>query len=335
MPPAVCMAFALAMLLTPGTHAANEKTGKEVVDTACIACHGTGVNGAPKIGDEKAWGKRAAQGLSSLTANAIKGIRQMPTHGGNPGLTDFEIERAVTYMVNQSGGNWAEPINKAVPATERTGEQIVRAQCARCHETGVGGAPKIGDRAAWVPRMKQGLDAVVRSAINGHGGMPARGGMANLTDAEMRSAVVYMFNAGSVSERTPAAATGGEDYKVVEGMNVYLGVVPGSVIRAHPGDYPAAMSGNAPAGSEQHYVTIALFDAKNGQRITDAVVTARVAGATQASAEKSLKPVTVAGSLTYGDYFPMAGGSAYKITVHIHRPGMPNVVETEFQHKTQ
>jgi len=159
--------------------------------------------------------------------------------------------------------------------------------------------------------------------------------MANLTDAEMRSAVVYMFNPGALPEKTSASVAGGEDYKVVEGMNVYLGVVPGSVIRAHPGDYPADVSGNAPAGSEQRYVTIALFDAKSGQRITDAVVTARVAGATQASAEKSLRPVTVAGSLTYGGYFPMAGGGAYRITVHIHRPGVPNVVETEFQHKAQ
>ncbi|HKE38975.1 MAG TPA: c-type cytochrome [Casimicrobiaceae bacterium] len=228
-------------------------------------------------------------------------------------------------------------LTQANAATERTGEQIVRAQCASCHEAGAGGAPKIGDRAAWIPRMKQGVDAVVRSAISGHGGMPARGGMANLTDAEMKSAVLYMFNIGTVTEKSSATATavGGEDYRIVEGMNVYLGVVPGSVIRAHPGDYPAAVSANAPAGSEQRYVTIALFDGKNGQRITDAVVTARVAGATQASAEKSLKPVTVAGALTYGDYFSMAGASAYKITVHIHRPGLPSVVETEFQHKTQ
>lgn len=330
------LAFGLP-LAQPGSLAATgEKTGKQVVESACIACHGTGVNGAPKIGDSKAWSKRATQGLSSLTANALKGIRQMPSHGGNPGLTDLEIERAITYMVNQSGGHWAEPINKEAAATERTGEQIVRAQCAKCHETGVGGAPKIGDRAAWIPRMKQGLDAVVRSAINGHGGMPARGGMANLTDAEMRSAVVYMFNTGAVAEKSPAPrSAAGQDYQIVEGMTVYLGVVSASVIRAHPNDYPADVSGTAPSGAEQRYVTIALFDAKSGQRITDAAVTARVAGTTQASAEKSLKSVAVAGSLTYGDFFPMASGSPYKITVRIHRPGLPNAVQAEFQHETQ
>jgi len=315
--------------------ATPEKTGKEVVDGACIACHGSGVNGAPRIGDEKAWSKRAAHGLTSLTANAIRGIRQMPAHGGNPGLTDFEIESAVTYMVNQSGGHWVEPINKAAAATERSGEQIVRAQCAKCHESGAGGAPKIGDRTAWIPRVKLGLDTLVRSAINGHGGMPPRGGAANLTDAEMRSAVIYMFNAGTSQARIPAAATGGEDYRIVEGMTVYLGVIPASVIREHAKDYPASVSATVVSGPEQRYVTIALFDARSGERITDAVVSARVIGTTQASAEKSLKPVTVAGALTYGDYFPMQGGGTYKVAVHIHRPATPNVILAEFQYATQ
>jgi cytochrome c5 len=330
-------AFAVVALLDhPGALAATgERTGKEVVESACIACHSTGVNGAPKIGDAKAWSKRASQGLTSLTENALKGIRQMPAHGGNPGLTDFEIERAITYMVNQSGGHWNEPISKAGSPPERTGEQIVRVQCAKCHETGAGGAPKIGDRAAWIPRMKQGFDIVVRSAINGHGGMPARGGMADLTDPEIRNAVVYMFNAGTTPPKAAAAASPSEDYKIVDGMTVYLGVVPASVIRAHPNDYPPNISGATPSGAEQRYVTIALFDAKNGQRITDAAVTARVAAATEASAEKTLQAVSVAGSLTYGGYFPMAGGSAHKVTVHIHRPGSPSVAQAEFQYKSQ
>ena len=328
--------LALSLFLAQATAraATAEKTGKQVVDSACIACHGTGVNGAPKIGDVKAWSKRAEQGLTSLTHNALSGIRQMPSHGGNPGLTDFEIERAITYMVNKSGGHWNEPINKSAPPGERTGEQIVRMQCSKCHEAGVGGAPRIGDRAAWIPRVKQGLDPVVRSAINGHGGMPARGGMADLTDPEIRNAVVYMFNAGTAPPKA-AAASPSEEYKIVDGMTVYLGVVPASVIRAHSKDYPPGVSAATPSGAEQRYVTIALFDAKNGQRITDAVVTARVAGTTEASAEKTLQAVTVAGSLTYGSYFAMAGGGAYKVTVHIQRPGSPTVVQAELQYKAE
>ena len=175
----------------------QERSGKEVVDSLCISCHGTGANGAPKIGDKKAWAARAEKGLTGLTKSAMQGIRQMPAHGGNPALTDTEIERAITYMVNQSGAHWTEPVSRTSKAAARTGKEIVETQCVKCHGTGVNGAPKIGDRAAWTPRVKQGLDVVVRSAIHGHGAMPPRGGMADLTDAEIRSAIVYMFNSGT------------------------------------------------------------------------------------------------------------------------------------------
>jgi cytochrome c5 len=174
-----------------------ERSGKQVVDSLCISCHGTGAGGAPKIGDKKAWADRAAKGLSGLSKSAMTGIKQMPAHGGNMKLTDIEIERAITYMVNQSGGNWIEPVSRSAATPPRSGKEIVETQCVKCHGTGVGGAPKIGDRAAWTPRVTQGLDTVVASAIHGHGAMPPRGGMADLTDVEIRSAIVYMFNSGT------------------------------------------------------------------------------------------------------------------------------------------
>jgi cytochrome c5 len=194
---AMLVALVGAGLAAPaqGQVQATERTGKQVVESLCISCHGSGAGGAPKIGDKKAWADRAAKGLNSLTQNALQGIRQMPPHGGNMKLTDTEIERAITYMVNQSGGHWTEPVSRTAPTPPRTGKEIVEAQCVKCHGTGVGGAPKIGDRAAWIPRLKQGLDTVVASAIHGHGAMPPRGGMADLTDVEIRSAVVYMFSA--------------------------------------------------------------------------------------------------------------------------------------------
>jgi len=180
-----------------------ERNGKEVVQSLCISCHGGGERGAPKIGDKKAWSKLEARGLSGLSKSALKGVRDMPPHGGNPNLTDTEIERAITYMVNQSGGHWNEPVSRTNPATERTGEQIVSARCSNCHLKGVNGAPKIGDKDAWIPRLQPGLDVVVRSAINGHGAMPPRGGMANLSDTEIRSAIVYMFSAGATPAKLP------------------------------------------------------------------------------------------------------------------------------------
>ena len=79
----------------------------------------------------------------------------------------------------------------------RSGKEVVDTVCTRCHATGEKGAPRIGDRDAWIPRLRRGLDTTVSSAINGHGAMPARGGLADLTDQEIKSAIVYMWNPGT------------------------------------------------------------------------------------------------------------------------------------------
>ena len=191
-PAAVFVALGIP-LASSAADARVQRSGKQVVDEVCIKCHGTGEQGAPKIGDKSAWRARATRGVSKLTQSAIKGIRNMPPHGARFDLTDLELKRAVTYMVNQSGGKWIEPADTSVVG-QRTGRQIVEARCSKCHEEGKGGAPKIGDRAAWIPRLSHGFEATVRSAIHGHGGMPARGGLPDLTDNEMRAAIVYMWN---------------------------------------------------------------------------------------------------------------------------------------------
>ncbi|HVO88402.1 MAG TPA: c-type cytochrome [Casimicrobiaceae bacterium] len=95
---------------------------------------------------------------------------------------------AVAYLASQA-------LAQAPAPADRTGEQVVKARCIECHGTGKNGAPRIGDKQAWIPRMKNGFDVVVRSAIKGHGAMPPRGGMADLTDGEIRSAIAYMFQA--------------------------------------------------------------------------------------------------------------------------------------------
>lgn len=178
-----------------------ERSAEAIVDEVCGNCHKKGDNGAPVIGDEKAWAERKTQGLTNLTGNALEGIRKMPSHGGNMGLSAADLERAITYMVNQSGGNWTEPKSAASAGKERTGEQVVKAKCSECHADGKNGAPKIGDQSAWVGRVSHGLDAVIASGIHGRGAMPARGGMADLSDAEMRAAVIYMFTQSVVPKK--------------------------------------------------------------------------------------------------------------------------------------
>ena len=74
--------------------------------SACISCHGPGLGGAPKIGDAKAWHKRAEQGLTSLTQNALNRIRGMPAHGGSPGLSAEQTLQPVTIASSRTYGNY-------------------------------------------------------------------------------------------------------------------------------------------------------------------------------------------------------------------------------------
>lgn len=92
------------------------KSGTEVYNAACVACHGSGAAGAPKFGDTAAWSPRIAQGYDTLVSHAIKGIRLMPAKGGNPALNDVEVARAVVHMANAAGGKFKEP--EAKPAAK-------------------------------------------------------------------------------------------------------------------------------------------------------------------------------------------------------------------------
>jgi cytochrome c5 len=184
----------------------GQLTGEQVYNQVCKTCHEAGLAGAPKAGDKTAWGKIIAQGLTPTLEHAIKGIRAMPPKGGNPDFENIEVERGVVYMANKAGANWKEPpAPAAAKGAERTGEEVVAVACGKCHQAGVGGAPKIGDRAAWTPRVAKGLATVTQAALKGHGGMPARGGMAELSDTEIKRAIEYMFNAGIGKDAAAAA----------------------------------------------------------------------------------------------------------------------------------
>jgi cytochrome c5 len=87
----------------------------------------------------------------------------------------------------------------------RSGEEIVKSSCLACHQTGVANAPKIGDKAAWAPRLKTGLNGMLAVAVKGKGAMPPRGGVADLSDFELSRAIVAMANQSGGSLKEPAA----------------------------------------------------------------------------------------------------------------------------------
>jgi len=173
--------------------AAGDRSGDAIYKTYCAACHDTGAAGAPKLGDKAAWAPRIGVGLDVLVKTAKAGKNAMPPKGGSD-ATDEELTRAVVFMTNRSGASFNEPTVGAKPAaSDRSGEQIAEAACLKCHETGEQGAPKLSDKAAWTQRGSKGLDAVTKTVIRGHGKMPARGGMADLTDEELKSTIAYLL----------------------------------------------------------------------------------------------------------------------------------------------
>lgn len=201
-----------------------EKSGQEVYEAACVACHGSGALGAPRFENKGDWNARIGQGYETLVKNAIEGIRQMPPRGGNAGLTDAEVARAVAYMANAAGASFEAPAaaaaeaaapaeDKAAPAAVAApaaapagavagavkpdlamGKKVYQTTCALCHAAGIAGAPKPGDMAAWKPRVAQGYATLYNHAITGIRGMPAKGGNPSLSEADIANAVGYMFS---------------------------------------------------------------------------------------------------------------------------------------------
>ncbi|SDW95600.1 c-type cytochrome [Marinobacter mobilis] len=80
----------------------------------------------------------------------------------------------------------------AASSGPRSGEDVYNGVCAACHGMGIAGAPKVGDAAAWAPRIDQGMETLLSHALGGFNAMPAKGGCASCPDEEIESAVEYM-----------------------------------------------------------------------------------------------------------------------------------------------
>ncbi len=201
---------------------AAQRTGEQVYAAQCVTCHGTGVIGAPKFGDAVAWAPRVKTGYEVLLASALKGKAAMPAQGGGD-FSDLEVARAVVYMANQGGGKFEPPkappaaatAAAAAPAPTTTtpaaaapavavavapapaaakadaAPALYTQTCSVCHAAGVANAPKLGDKAAWAPRLVAGVDGLTASAIKGKGAMPPKGG-SGASEADIKAVVAYM-----------------------------------------------------------------------------------------------------------------------------------------------
>ncbi len=107
----VVAAGVVCSLVLAGT-AAAQKSGEQVYKSACIECHATGVDKAPKFGDRKEWASRIREGQAPLTAEGWLGVRKMPARGGKPELTLAEFSDAVAFMARSAGADWKDPDEK-------------------------------------------------------------------------------------------------------------------------------------------------------------------------------------------------------------------------------
>ncbi len=82
--------------------------------------------------------------------------------------------------------------DKAADAAKIDGEKIYKGLCMSCHDAGIAGSPKLGDKAAWEPRIATGVDTLYKTSLEGKGAMPAKGGNPALSDDEVKAAVDYM-----------------------------------------------------------------------------------------------------------------------------------------------
>lgn len=99
--------------LAGATAARASMNGEQVFGAVCKTCHEAGIAGAPKVGDKAAWAGPIKKGYETLVQHALNGFQEpgkvMPPRGGNPDLSDIEVERAVVYMANRSGATFKEP----------------------------------------------------------------------------------------------------------------------------------------------------------------------------------------------------------------------------------
>lgn len=145
--------------------------------------------------------------IIALVAYVVKdnkpaGSRQAEVHALG-GVTTQDLERGTAERIRKVGTVEIRDANRPL----KGGEEVFKAQCTACHAAGVAGAPKLGDTAAWAPRIATGFDALVQSAVKGKGAMPPQAG-GDFEETEIARAVAYMANSAGGKFAEPKAPQG-------------------------------------------------------------------------------------------------------------------------------
>ncbi len=134
-----------------------------------------------------------------MIVKMVLGIQATHIEDSNPAVASAKVVEAIKPVAEVQVADASSG-----PHVDKSGEEVVKQTCSLCHGAGVMGAPKIGDKGAWAPRITQGYDTLVKHALAGIRQMPARGGNAELTDTEVAGAVAFMANQGGANFKAPA-----------------------------------------------------------------------------------------------------------------------------------
>lgn len=181
--------------------AADLQAGQTMYNQLCVACHASGVNGAPQPGVKDDWAELLTLGEDTLYQAVIEGPNHMYSKGGSALESEAMIRNIIAYMMdsatdddNRASVNSASEADKARHLRLNNGYKVYDMICFTCHNTGEAGAPMIGVPSAWDDRINLGVDGLTKSVIEGKGHMYIRAASADYSEADFKSIVEYMLS---------------------------------------------------------------------------------------------------------------------------------------------
>jgi len=209
-----------------GEHGKPNPASKALYMTkGCIGCHGPTMKGNVFMGSanlsDGIYRFKADDQKSSVIRTILHGVNQghdpltqdavMPSFGVSQVIDKTQIKKLAVYVHQLGGGVAVKPKPKKVVASAvapaakagRSGKELY-AKCQGCHNVGVGGAPKYGDKAAWASRIKRGMDELLKVAKLGKGMMPPKGTCMDCTDDELRAVIQYMMESAGAPKAKSA-----------------------------------------------------------------------------------------------------------------------------------
>lgn len=175
--------------------------GKTLYNTYCFMCHDRGLGHAPRHGEKGDWAKLLPLGENTLYNAVIDGPSHMYSKGISPIWSEWQLKSMIHYLTStvtdaetQQQIGSASEADKAHHLRLMHGRKLYEQACFKCHNYGDLGAPKLGNADAWATRKDKGIDALVKTVIDGKNHMYAHGGSNSLSTEEFKMMTEYMLS---------------------------------------------------------------------------------------------------------------------------------------------